>query len=158
MTKYIPNSNIVVRENSKFETKNIADYFKGKKVVAFALPGAFTRTCSNNHLPGYEQEYDDFKVLGVEEIYCISVNDPFVLKKWQEVSGTKKVKFLSDGNGNFTRDMNMITDRSASGMGLRSYRYSMYVENGKILKLYKDENGKFDVSDSKTMIKFLKER
>ena len=105
-----------------------------------------------------EQEYDDYKVLGVEEIYCISVNDPFVLKKWQEVSGIKKVKFLSDGNGTFTRDMNMITDRSASGMGLRSYRYSMYVENGKILKLYKDENGKFDVSDSKTMIKFLKER
>ena len=158
MLKYIPNSKIVIRESQKFVEKNIVDYFKGKKIVAFALPGAFTRTCSNNHLPGYEQEYDNFRVLGVEEIYCISVNDPFVLENWREISGTKKVKFLSDGNGTFTRDMNMITDRSASGMGLRSYRYSMYVENGIILKFYKDENGKFDVSDSKTMINFLKKR
>ena len=86
------------------------------------------------------------------------MNDPYVIEKWQESSGINKIKFIPDGNGTFTKDMNMISDRSSSGMGERSYRYSMYVENKKIVKLFKDENGKFDVSDPKTMINFLKER
>jgi len=85
------------------------------------------------------------------------MNDPFVVAKWKEISGANKIKFIPDGNGNFTKDMNMISDRSASGMGLRSFRYSMYVDNGNIIKIFKDEDGKFDVSDPKTMIKFLKE-
>ena len=158
MLKYIPNSVIVIRENQKFLEKNINDYFKGKKIVAFALPGAFTPTCSDYHLPAYEQEYQNIKLLGIDEVYCISMNDPSVREKWIEISEIKNVKFLSDGNGSFTNDMNMISDRSASGMGLRSFRYSMYVDDTQIIKLYKDENGKFDVSDPKTMIKFLKER
>ena len=158
MLKYIPNSKIVIKENQKFIDKNIIDYFKGKKIVAFALPGAFTRTCSDYHLPSFEQEYENLKLLGVDEIYCISMNDPYVIEKWKEILGIKNVKFLPDGNGTFTNDMNMISDRSASGMGQRSFRYSMYVDDTQIIKLYKDENGKFDVSDPKTMIKFLKER
>ena len=158
MLKYIPNSKIVIRESQKFVEKNIVDYFKGKKIVAFALPGAFTPTCSDYHLPAYEQEYESFISLGIDEIYCISMNDPYVIEKWKELSEIKNVKLLSDGNGSFTKDMNMISDRSSSGMGLRSFRYSMFVEDTQIIELYKDENGKFDVSDPKTMIKFLKER
>ena len=158
MTQKIPNSKIVIRKDSKFIEKDIYDYFKGKKIVAFALPGAFTPTCSNYHVPAYEQEYENIIALGIDEIYCISMNDPFVIEKWKEISGAKKIKFIPDGNGVFTNDMKMISDRSASGMGQRSFRYSMYVEDGIIIKLFKDEDGKFDVSDPKTMINFLKEK
>lgn len=158
MISKIPTSIIVIRENNQFVKKNIQEYFNNKKVVAFALPGAFTPTCSNYHVPAYEQEYNNLKELGIEEIYCISMNDPFVVDKWKEISGVKNIKFIPDGNGVFTKDMNMISDRSASGMGPRSFRYSMYVEDGKIIKLFKDEDGKFDVSDPKTMMNFLKDR
>ena len=158
MISKIPASKIIIREENKFIKKNIQEYFNNKKVVAFALPGAFTPTCSNYHVPAYEQEYNNLKELGVEEIYCISMNDPFVVEKWKEISGVKNIKFIPDGNGVFTKDMNMISDRSASGMGPRSFRYSMYVEDGKIIKLFKDEDGKFDVSDPKTMINFLKDK
>lgn len=158
MTQKIPNSKIVTRIDGKFVEKDITEYFKGKKIVAFALPGAFTPTCSNYHVPAYEEEFENLKALGVEEVFCISMNDPFVIEKWQEISGVKNIKFIPDGNGNFTKDMNMISDRSASGMGPRSFRYSMYVEDGNIVKIFKDEDGKFDVSDPKTMMNFLKER
>lgn len=157
MTQKIPSSKVVIREDGKFLEKDITEYFKGKKIVAFALPGAFTPTCSNYHVPAYEEEYENLKTLGIDEVYCISMNDPFVVAKWKEVSGANKIKFIPDGNGNFTKNMNMISDRSASGMGPRSFRYSMYVDNGNIIKIFKDEDGKFDVSDPKTMIKFLKE-
>ena len=146
MTQKIPNSTIVTRIDGKFVEKDITEYFKGKKIVAFALPGAFTPTCSNYHVPAYE------------EVFCINMKDPFVIEKWQEISGAKNIKFIPDGNGNFTKDMNMISDRSASGMGPRSFRYSMYVEDGNIVKIFKDEDAKFDVSDPKTMMNFLKER
>ena len=157
MTQKIPSSKVVIREDGKFLEKDITEYFKEKKIVAFALPGAFTPTCSNYHVPAYEEEYENLKTLGIDEVYCISMNDPFVVAKWKEISGANKIKFIPDGNGNFTKDMNMISDRSASGMGPRSFRYSMYVDNGNIIKIFKDEDGKFDVSDPKTMIKFLKE-
>ena len=158
MINNIPNSKVVIREDQKFVEKDITEFFKGKKVVAFALPGAFTPTCSNYHVPAYEDEYDNLKKLGIDEVYCISMNDPFVIAKWKEISKANKIKFIPDGNGNFTKDMNMISDRSASGMGLRSFRYSMYVEDGKVIKIFKDQDGKFDVSDPKTMFKFLKEK
>jgi peroxiredoxin len=157
MTQKIPSSKVVIREDGKFLEKDITEYFKGKKIVAFALPGAFTPTCSNYHVPAYEEEYENLKTLGIDEVYCISMNDPFVVAKWKEISGANKIKFIPDGNGNFTKNMNMISDRSASGMGPRSFRYSMYVDDGNIIKIFKDEDGKFDVSDPKTMIKFLKE-
>jgi peroxiredoxin len=157
MIKKIPNSKVVVREDKKFVEKNIADYFKGKKVVAFALPGAFTPTCSSYHLPAYEQEFDKLKTLGIDAVYCISMNDPFVIEQWKTTSGAKNVQFIPDGNGTFTKDMGMISDRSASGMGLRSFRYSMYVDDGNVIKIFKDEDGKFDVSDPGTMMNFLKE-
>lgn len=105
-----------------------------KKVVVFSLPGAFTPTCSSNHLPRYEELYDEFKALGVDEIVCVSVNDAFVMFKWGREIGAKNVFLLPDGNGEFTRKMGMLVDKSNLGFGLRSWRYSMFVNDCKIEK------------------------
>ena len=154
--KIVPNVNFILREDGKYIKKNSEFFFKNKKIVFFALPGAFTPTCSDYHLPSYEQRYDEILQYGVDEIYCLSMNDPFVQNVWKENFQIKKVKFIPDGNGEFTKAMNMLTNRSEAGMGIRSLRYSMYVDDMNILKLFKDENGKFDVSDSNTMINYLK--
>jgi peroxiredoxin len=137
--------------------------FGGKKVVVFALPGAFTPTCSNTHLPGFEQNYDEFKSLGVDEIYCLSVNDAFTMFQWGIHQGVEKVKLLPDGSGEFTRLMGMLVRKDNVGFGQRSWRYSMLVEDGRITALF-SESGKsdnheadpFEVSDAGTMLNHLK--
>jgi peroxiredoxin len=139
------------------------DIFKGKKVVVFALPGAFTPTCSSTHLPGFESKYDEFKALGVDEVYCLSVNDAFTMFQWGQHMGVKKVKLLPDGSGEFSRLMGMLVRKDNLGFGERSWRYSMLVEDGKITALF-SEPGKcdncpsdpFEVSDADTMLKHLK--
>jgi peroxiredoxin len=155
MISVIPNIDFVLRVDGKFIKQNTDYFFSNKKIVMFALPGAFTPTCTSYHLPSYEEKYEEFKKFGIDEIYCLSMNDAFVMDVWKRDQKITKVKFLPDGNGRFTSGMNMISDRSASGMGPRSFRYSMYVDNKKIIKLFKDEDGKFDVSDSGTMLNFL---
>jgi len=138
------------------------DYFKGKKVVIFSLPGAFTPTCSSTHLPGYEGMYDKLKKY-VDEVYCISVNDAFVMNAWCKDQQCKKVKFIPDGEGKFTEQMGMLVDKPAQGFGKRSWRYSAYIDNGKVVRMFV-ENGKndmsddddpFEVSDAGTMLDFL---
>ncbi len=137
--------------------------FSGKKVVVFALPGAFTPTCSSTHLPGYEAAYEDFKNLGIDEVYCLSVNDAFVMFQWGKKLGAEKVKLLPDGNGEFTRKMGMLVRKENLGFGDRSWRYSMYVENGEIKKLFSEpgfsddcQTDPFEVSDAQTMLTYLK--
>jgi peroxiredoxin len=133
------------------------------KVVVFGLPGAFTPTCSSTHLPGYEEKYDQIIEAGAREIYCVSVNDSFVMDAWAKDLGISKVKMVPDGNLEFTDKMNMRVSKSNIGFGDRSWRYSMIVNNGKIEKLF-TEDGKrnncptdpFRVSDSETMLKYLK--
>ncbi|NBS67876.1 peroxiredoxin [bacterium] len=139
------------------------EVFKGKKVVVFALPGAFTPTCSSTHLPGYEAAYDEFKALGIDEVYCLSVNDAFVMYQWGQKLGAKKVKLLPDGNAEFTRGMEMLVKKNNLGFGDRSWRYSMYVENGEIKKLFSEPGfsddcptDPFEVSDAGTMLAYLK--
>ena len=156
MKDQVPNVNFVYRINGENIKRTTDDIFLNKKIVVFALPGAFTPTCSDYHLPSYEDNYDEIQKHGVEDIFCLSVNDSFVQNVWKKNSNIKKVNFIPDGNTDFTKEMNMLTDRSETGMGMRSFRYSMYVDNKKIIKLFKDENGKFDVSDAGTMINFLK--
>jgi peroxiredoxin len=156
MQDQVPNVNFVYRVDGKNITKTTDDIFLNKKIVVFALPGAFTPTCSDYHLPSYEDNYEELKKYRVDEVFCLSMNDPFVINIWKKNFSIQKVNFIPDGNGDFTKGMNMLTDRSESGMGMRSFRYSMYVDNKKIIKLFKDENGKFDVSDAGTMINFLK--
>jgi len=139
------------------------DIFKGKKVIVFALPGAFTPTCSSTHLPGYENHYEEFKELGVDEIYCLSVNDAFTMFQWGRHQCVEKVKLLPDGSGQFTRLMGMLVKKDNLGFGERSWRYSMLVDDGKIVQLF-SEPGKcdncptdpFEVSDADTMLNSLK--
>jgi thioredoxin-dependent peroxiredoxin len=147
----------------KWQDVTTKDIFAGKKVIVFSLPGAFTPTCSSTHLPGYEAAYDQFKALGVDEIYCMSVNDAFVMYQWGIKLGAKNVKLLPDGNGEFTRKMGMLVEKSNLGFGMRSWRYSMVVSNGKVEKLfaeagYSDNCGTdpFEVSDANTMLAYLK--
>jgi len=139
------------------------DIFKGKKVVVFSLPGAFTPTCSSNHLPRYEALYEEFKALGVDDIYCISVNDAFVMFQWSRHVGAKHVKMLPDGNGEFTRKMGMLVDKSNIGFGMRSWRYSMVVNDGTIDKVFSEADfgdncpiDPFEVSDADTILAYLK--
>ena len=118
----------------RWEDKTSQDIFGGKKVVVFSLPGAFTPTCSSNHLPRYEELYDEFKALGVDAIICVSVNDAFVMFQWGKQIGAKNVYLLPDGNGEFTRKMGMLVDKANLGFGMRSWRYSMVVNDGTIEK------------------------
>jgi len=139
------------------------EIFSGRKVVVFALPGAFTPTCSSTHLPGYEAHYDEFRQLGVDEVYCLSVNDAFTMFQWGKHQGVEKVKLLPDGSGEFSRLMGMLVRKDNVGFGLRSWRYSMLVEDGQITALF-SEPGKcdncptdpFEVSGADTMLNHLK--
>ena len=110
------------------------DLFEGKRVVLFSLPGAFTPTCSSQQLPGYEELYDEFKANGIDEVYCLSVNDAFVMNAWFKNQDIKKVKPIGDGEGVFTQGLDMLVDKPKQGFGKRSWRYSMLVDNGEIVK------------------------
>lgn len=147
----------------RWEDTSTQDIFAGKKVVVFSLPGAFTPTCSSNHLPRYEELYDEFKQEGVDDIYCISVNDAFVMFQWARHVGAKNVKMLPDGNGEFTRKMGMLVDKSNLGFGMRSWRYAMLVDDCKIEKIFIETDfgdncptDPFEVSDADTMLAYLK--
>lgn len=142
-----------------------SEMFGGKKVIVFALPGAYTPTCSSTHLPGYESKYDEFKALGVDEIYCVSVNDPFVMYEWGRAQGAKNVKLIPDGSHEFTEKMGMLVAKDNLGFGKRSWRYSMFVDNGEIKKVFSEpekvdncETDPFEVSDAGTMLNYLKEQ
>lgn len=138
------------------------DIFKGKKVIVFGLPGAFTPTCSSTHLPGYEAKYNQLKAKGIDEIYCLSVNDAFTMFQWSKHSGIKNVKMLPDGNGDFTRLMGMLVRKENLGFSLRSWRYSMHVVNGEIQQMFIEPgfmdncpDDPFEVSDADTMLNYL---
>jgi len=140
------------------------EIFKDKRVVVFALPGAFTPTCSSTHLPGYEKFYDEIKEQGIDEVYCLSVNDAFVMNKWREHQNTEKIKMLPDGNGDFTRQIGMLVKKEDLGFGNRSWRYSMVVNKGIIEKIFIESGFEdncptdpFKVSDAETMLKYLRE-
>jgi peroxiredoxin len=135
--------------------KSTADIFKGKKVVLFAVPGAFTPTCSNNHLPGFLQNADAFKQKGIDTIAVTGVNDVFVMDAWKKASGAgSKIEFLSDGNGEFAKALDMTLDGSGFGLGTRSKRYAMLVEDGVVKKLnVEDVAGKAEVSGAENLLK-----
>ena len=135
---------------------NVADLTKGRKVVVFGLPGAFTPTCSAKHVPGYVARFDALKAKGVDEIVCMAVNDAFVMGAWardQKTAG--KVRMMGDGSADYTKALGLELDLSAKGLGLRCQRFSMLVDNGVVKTLNVEGPGKFEVSDADTMLKQL---
>jgi peroxiredoxin len=137
---------------------NTAEAAKGKTIALFALPGAFTPTCSAKHVPSYIQKYDELKKAGVDEIWCVSVNDAFVMGAWardQQTAG--KVRMLADGSADFAKATGLTLDLTARGMGLRSTRYSMLVKDGKVAAINVEAPGKFEVSDADTLLRQAKE-
>ncbi len=132
---------------------DVAKATAGKTIALFALPGAYTPTCSAKHVPGYVQHFDDFKAAGVDEIWCVSVNDAFVMGAWarEQQTGTK-VRMLADGSADFAKATGLTLDLSSRGMGLRSNRYSMLVKDGKVATLNVEGPGKFEVSDAATLL------
>ncbi len=143
----IPQVEFVFREAGEFVTRTSAELFKGKRVVIFSLPGAFTPTCSAYQLPGFEEKYEEFQALGIDEIYCISVNDGFVMNAWAQDQNIKNVKLIPDGNAYFTRSMGQLVTKANLGFGQRSWRYAAVVNDGVIEKLF-EEAGKRDNADS----------
>jgi glutaredoxin/glutathione-dependent peroxiredoxin len=134
----------------------VSDLVKGRKVALFAVPGAFTPTCSAKHVPSYVQNFEKLRAKGVDEIWCIAVNDAFVMGAWgrdQKAGG--KVRMLADGSATYTKQLGLELDLVARGMGVRSQRYSMLVDDGVVKALHVEAPGKFEVSDAETMLKDL---
>ena len=157
--------NEAITGDNPFEWKDLSsdDVFKGKRVVLFSLPGAFTPTCSTSHLPRYEELYAQFQEQGVDAVVCLSVNDAFVMYQWGVSQKAENVFLLPDGNAEFTRKMGMLVDKSNLGFGMRSWRYSMLVEDGQIIKQFIEDGhvdncptDPFEVSDADTMLKYLR--
>ncbi len=153
---------VKVGEEFVWQDLTTDEIFKGKKVIVFSLPGAFTPTCSSTHLPGYEANFDEFKALGVDAIYCLSVNDTFVMNAWKKDQGVQNVQMIPDGNGELTEKLGMLVKKENLGFGKRSWRYSMFVEDGVIKKAFIEdgfadnfESDPFEVSDAQTMLDYL---
>ncbi|MDH2325913.1 peroxiredoxin [Cereibacter sp. SYSU M97828] len=147
----------------RWEVKTTADYFAGKRVVLFSLPGAFTPTCSTYQLPGFENGFADFQAQGIDEIYCMSVNDAFVMNQWAKAQGLTNVKVIPDGSGEFTRRVGMLVRKDNLGFGLRSWRYAAVVDNG-VVEAWFEEPGLCDnhgedpygVSSPESVLEYLR--
>lgn len=151
----LPEATLHVMKEGRPTAIKTSDLFAGKKVVAFAVPGAFTPTCSNTHLPGYVVHADDIKAKGVDSIVCISVNDAFVMDSWGKASNAEHLVMVGDGNGEFTRAMGLEMDGSGFGLGKRSQRYAMIVEDGVVKRLNVEAPGKFEVSKAEVILAAL---
>lgn len=133
---------------------DVAQAVAGKTIALFAVPGAFTPTCSAQHVPGYLDAHDAFKAAGVDEIWCVAVNDPFVMGAWardQQTAG--RVRMLADGDGAFARAVGLTQDLTGKGLGVRSQRYSLLVRNGRVQQINVEAPGQFEVSDAATLLK-----
>lgn len=134
----------------------VAQAVKGKRIVVFGLPGAYTPTCSAKHVPGYVEKLDSLKGKKVDEIWCVSVNDAFVMAHWgRDQKALGKIRFLGDGSALWTKALGLEIDRTAAGMGIRMQRFSMLLDDGVVKQLNVEAPGKFEVSDADTMLKQL---
>ena len=152
----IPNTTVYVMGDSGPESHETAQLFADKKTVLFALPGAFTPTCSRSHLPGYIDQFEAFAQKGVDQIICLSVNDAWVMDAWGKAQGADgKVTMVGDGNGDLSRELGFLVDMSGSGFGERSIRYAMIIENGVVTRLNVEAPREFKISDAGTMLQLL---
>jgi glutaredoxin-like protein len=159
--KRIPQVTFRTRQDGKWVDVTTEQIFKGRTVIVFALPGAYTPTCSTTHLPRYNELAATFSRLGVDEIVCLSVNDGFVMSEWQKDQNAPRITFLPDGNGEFTEKMGMLVDKTNLGFGKRSWRYSMLVRDGVVEKQFiepEKDGDPFEVSDADTMLGYLAPR
>lgn len=142
----------VIDGDAEVQRQHVTALFAGRKAVLFAVPGAFTPTCSNKHLPGYVAHFDDFRARGIE-VFCLAVNDAFVMKAWATAQQVPAgLKMLADGNASFTQALGLELDGSAYGMGLRARRFALYVENGVVRQLHVEAPGEFRVSSAEAML------
>jgi glutaredoxin-like protein len=156
--KRVPQVSFHTRRNHEWVDVTTDDIFKGKTVVVFSLPGAFTPTCSSTHVPRYNQMAPVFRKHGVDDVICVSVNDAFVMDEWQREQKADNISFLPDGNGDFSRGMGMLVAKNDLGFGERSWRYSMLVKDGVIEKMFIEPDvpgDPFEVSDADTMLEFV---
>lgn len=154
----VPQVSFQIRDDHQWVTKTTDDFFKGKKVVLFALPGAYTPTCSSTHLPRYNELYEAFMKEGIDDVICLSVNDTFVMNEWQKDQMAENITMLPDGNGDFSEKLGFLVDKKNLGFGSRSWRYSMLVNDGTIEKMFIEkevEGDPFDTSDAVTMLKHI---
>ena len=151
----LPEATMHTMQEGKPTAVTTDDLFAGKKVVAFAVPGAFTPTCSQAHLPGYVVLADEIKAKGVDSVICISVNDAFVMDSWGKDRNAEAILMVGDGNGDFTRAMGLEMDGSGFGLGTRSQRYAMIVDDGIVTKLIVENPGQFEVSKAEAMLESL---
>jgi glutaredoxin-like protein len=156
--KPVPQVVFKARPGNQWKDISTDDIFKGKTVVLFSLPGAYTPTCSSSHLPRYNELAPVFKKNGVDDIVCISVNDAFVMNEWKAGQDADNITFIPDGNGDFSKGMGMLVDKRDLGFGMRSWRYSMLVKDGIIQKAFIEpdkEGDPFEVSDAETMLRYI---
>ncbi|QIV94352.1 peroxiredoxin [Allofrancisella frigidaquae] len=174
MIKRVPNVTfkIRVRDESiggsnpfRWQDLTTSEIFNNKRVIVFSLPGAFTPTCSTYQLPGFENNFDKFKKLGIDEIYVLSVNDSFVMNKWVEFQKIKNIKPIPDGNGEFTAALDMLVDKENLGFGKRSWRYAMVVNNGEIEKFFVEpgkcnnsEDDPYGETSPENLLKYLESK
>ena len=156
--KPVPHVTFKTRTDDQWKDVTTDELFKGRTIVVFSLPGAFTPTCSSAHLPRYNELANAFKANGVDEIVCLAVNDTFVMNEWKQHEPAESVTLLPDGNGEFTSGMGLLVDKSSVGFGRRSWRYSMLVKNGVIEKMFiepEKDGDPLEVSDAETMLHYI---
>lgn len=156
--KKIPELRFKIQSDNQWKDLTTKEIFANKKVVVFCLPGAFTPTCTSAHLPRYDELTPVFKENGIDDVYCLSVNDTFVMNTWRDTLKAKNIKMIPDGNGDLSEALGMLVDKTAIGFGKRSWRYSMLVNNGVVEKAFiepEKDGDPFEVSDADTMLNFI---
>ena len=154
--KKIPSIQVPIIDNGGSSIKNLFDIMIDKKVIIFGVPGAFTPTCSEQHLPGFLKLSDEFRGKGIDEIYCLSVNDQFVMQSWLlSYSEGYRIKGIADGNADITRSLNLLTNKSANFMGMRCERFAMIIEDNTIQNIFIEETGKLDLTSAQSILSRL---
>ena len=152
----IPKIIVPIIKNSEIMKLNLSEELKNKKVIIFGVPGAFTPTCSEKHFPGFIKLFSSFKEKKIDDVYCLSVNDHFVMKAWLSTyNNNKNIIGIADGNADITKEFDLLVDKSANFMGKRSNRFAMIVENNIVLKIFIEKPGEFDVSSAEKILENL---
>lgn len=154
--KKIPSIVVPIIDNGNTTTKNLFELLKNKKIIIFGVPGAFTPTCSEKHLPGFLKLSDQIKKKGIDDIFCLSVNDKFVMQSWLlSYSDGNKIKGIADGNAEITKFLNLLIDKSSNFMGMRCKRFAMIIKNNVIDQIFIEESGKLDLSSAENILSRL---